>query len=87
MHTCDNPKCCNPKHLVDGTHAENAADRERKGRSYRCPGERNPNAKLTDDDVLIIRQLNDTQENIALRFNVSACLISRIKSRKCWKHI
>ena len=32
MHTCDNPPCYNPDHLVGGTHKENAIDKERKGR-------------------------------------------------------
>lgn len=31
-HRCDNPPCCNPSHLWVGTAAENAADREQKGR-------------------------------------------------------
>ncbi len=31
-HTCDNPICCNPAHLVMGTQAENIADREARGR-------------------------------------------------------
>lgn len=33
MHICDNPPCCNPKHLRLGTQDENAKDRKNKGRS------------------------------------------------------
>ena len=33
LHRCDNPICCNPKHLRFGTIAQNARDRVRKGRA------------------------------------------------------
>jgi hypothetical protein len=32
MHTCDNPRCCNPRHLRSGTHQENSDDKLAKGR-------------------------------------------------------
>ena len=69
-HTCDNPKCVNPNHLWLGTHATNAADRQRKNRS--AIGERHgsrtkperilrgqhaPGAKLCPSDVFEIRRL------------------------------
>ena len=32
MHKCDNPKCCNPKHLQVGTALDNLLDAKAKGR-------------------------------------------------------
>lgn len=32
-HHCDNPPCCNPKHLFLGTAADNSSDMKRKGRA------------------------------------------------------
>lgn len=35
LHSCDNPPCCNPKHLRVGTDFDNAQDRK-KSRSVQC---------------------------------------------------
>jgi predicted XRE-type DNA-binding protein len=34
-HTCDSPPCCNPKHLVPGTMADNMTDMRSRGREAR----------------------------------------------------
>lgn len=35
LHSCDNPPCCNPNHLSQGTHLENMLDKITKGRQWR----------------------------------------------------
>lgn len=57
LHSCDNPRCCNPSHLREGTQAENVADCVRRGRARgsSMPGELNPMAKLDWAKVRSIR--------------------------------
>lgn len=72
MHLCDNPKCINPKHLFGGTPLENMRDMDAKNR--RATGARNGNAKLSDEDVELIRMLKSkgaTYKSLCARFNVS----------------
>lgn len=38
LHRCDNPSCCNVRHLWLGTIAQNVADRDAKGRGVLPPG-------------------------------------------------
>lgn len=39
MHTCDVPRCCNPRHLVQGTASENHQQKARNGRIKQIPYE------------------------------------------------
>lgn len=90
-HHCDNPPCCNPKHLFIGTHQDNADDCLRKGRNRNVPmpGEENPQAKLTEGDVKKILALGGTMSNraIARHLGVTPSLIGYVLKRKIWKHI
>jgi HNH endonuclease len=54
-HTCDNPSCVNPSHLLLGTDAMNAADRKLRGRGIE--GEAHPMVVLSDREVREIRDL------------------------------
>jgi len=85
LHHCDNPPCINPDHLFLGTQADNCADMANKDRSTR--GERNPQAKLTGEDVTSIREMNGSNIQIAKNFGVCQATISNIKARRSWKHM
>ncbi len=81
-HSCDNPPCCNPWHLVGGTKRDNALDCLRRGRF----GPRRAGIpKLSPADVAAIVAAAGTGENrraIADRFGVHVCQIYRaIKKR------
>jgi hypothetical protein len=89
-HHCDNPPCCNPAHLFLGTQAENLSDRDQKGRAVYKRGEQNGGAKLTEAQVLSIRQqvaAGDSQRSVATRLGVSQGLVQMIVRRKVWTHI
>lgn len=85
-HHCDNPPCCNPKHLFLGTQVDNMADMERKGRAVRHPGSINGSSKLTEPQVAEILEAAGSQQSIADRYGVSQGLISQIKRGVAWKH-
>jgi hypothetical protein len=50
-------------------------------------GEKNGEAKLTEVDVIYIRDSNLLQRELAEIFKVSRSQISRIKNKKSWKHL
>lgn len=58
-HTCDNPPCARPSHVLDGTQADNIADMDARGRRviHEQYGEVNPNAVLTEELVRVARRL------------------------------
>lgn len=89
-HRCDVRACVNPDHLFLGTHAENMADREAKGRNRPPRGERSGNAKMTDAQVreVVARLANGEQQAaIVQEMGVSASTISLIFKGKTWRHI
>lgn len=84
-HSCDNPPCCNPAHLLEGTHDDNMADMVARGRASH--GERHWFAKLTDADIRAIRADPRSNRKIAADYGIDPSLISGIKNRKTWRHV
>lgn len=73
-HTCDNPACVNPEHLVPGTQADNMRDAIKRGRRADKP------RKLTEEQVQEIRNSPLGTRELARQLNVSPALISGIRT-------
>lgn len=86
-HSCDIPACQNPNHLWLGDAKANNDDKIRKGRANCQTGQSHHNSKLTDADVLKIREDNRMQKIIAKEYGVAKSQISLIKSGKIWTHL
>ncbi len=71
------------------THVNNCNCRNIHGSHLK--GIRNPNSKLTEDEIREIRKMKFSSglsyQKIANKFNVSAMLIYKIVNRQTWKHI
>lgn len=89
LHKCNNPSCCNPKHLYLGTQKDNMKQMSEDGRSAR--GEKSSSAKLKVEDVLEIRKLYSTEKyyhwELGEMFGVSRQQITKILNNQNWKHI
>lgn len=89
-HSCDNPRCVNPKHIWPGSAFDNMRDMVLKKRHNPMIGEANTNAKLTPLDVLEIydrANRGDGLREISDAFGVSMSTVSDIKHKKTWRHI
>lgn len=87
LHRCDNPPCVNPDHLFLGTVADNNRDREQKDRGNQPKGKANGWAKLTEDQVLDIRDGGGTTKEAGERHGVAQAHVSKIRLRKVWGHL
>jgi len=96
LHTCDNPPCCNPKHLFRGTQLDNMRDKVQKGRGV-FPGATHPvkgsghgNALLNEEQVEVIRKEYVPRKTplrvFAERFNVAISTVY-YALKEGWKHV
>lgn len=101
LHKCDTPACVNPAHLFLGTHADNSADKMRKGRFARGEthgsrtrpdrvrrGETHANSKLREVDVLaILRSDGVSSRHLASVYDVDHSVITSIRRGEAWRHV
>jgi len=81
-HHCDNRACVNPDHLFLGTAADNAADRDNKGRQIIYSGSKHGSSKLTEEEVAEIRSSREPHRAIGQKFGISGSQVSRIRTGK-----
>jgi hypothetical protein len=77
LHSCDNPRCCNPQHLHWGTNSKNR--REARDRLHN-----QGNQKLTPQQVDVIRNDSRTYQEIANDYFLHRDTIARIKQKRGW---
>ena len=87
LHDCDNPPCCNPKHLHLGDKKTNAREAIDRGLLTPLRGEKSGAAKLTETQVLEIRTDPAPHRVLAKKYGVGKTIIGSIKNRKKWKHL
>lgn len=86
MHTCDNPRCVNPDHLVLGTHKQNMEDRRNKGRDHL--GHETAGRKFSDEEIHFIREIStDSTRELARKYSVQEGTIRNIRKYRSYKDV
>jgi hypothetical protein len=86
LHHCDNPTCVRPDHLFLGRAADNSLDKVAKGRARggSMKGERNPSAKLNEQQVDAIRADPRGSVTVGRIYGVAKNTIQNIRSGRSW---
>lgn len=91
LHACDRPPCANPRHLWAGTQQDNTQDMMSKGRGRYIVrhGSAHAEAKLTDEQVAIIRAeyvpYKTPLRIFAARFGVTEATIHLVARGKSYR--
>lgn len=90
-HSCDNPPCVNPDHLLVGTNKDNTRDMFDRGRARRHRGEQHYAASLTWEQVREMRRLNAEfgvpQNSLSRLLGVNQSVVQGIIAGKTWKEL
>lgn len=84
-HICDTPNCWTLAHLINGTTAENVADKLAKSRHVF--GSANHNAAFTEDQIREIRASTQNLHRLGEKYRVTPSTIHYIRSGKTWRHV
>lgn len=90
-HTCDNPRCINPEHLIVGTHQDNMDDMVSRNRA--ATGTSHGLSKLNESAVRFIRTyyVNRSREfgipALARKFGVGTSVVHDVLTGKTWTSI
>lgn len=91
LHKCDNPVCCNPKHLYIGSNFENVRDKVRKGRHRVLSGIEHPNARFRNaEEIIEMRKKKEsgvTIPQLMKEYGLSRSGVKQIVSRRYYKDI
>lgn len=91
LHSCDNPKCCNPNHLSLGTVQENMKDKVDKERQFKGKHNQPSKPRLTLEDIADIKTLYDSgeysQRGLARLYGVGHLQVFKIIHGKSSPHI
>lgn len=87
LHDCKRKDCCNPDHLKEGSHQDNADDTARDG--TRRFGENHPSAKITAEVAKKIKESkgDGTRKERAKRFSTTISTVGRIDAGKSWASV
>jgi hypothetical protein len=87
LHHCDHAYCVNPDHLFLGTNSDNMQDCAQKNRIYRPKGIIHPRHKLTEQQIMEIRNDKRLHKIVAIDYRVTEATISSIVTRRTWGHL